>query len=305
MIAKSRRPRAIRALAQDKSFHAVNFTLLTLFLLIVLYPLVYVVSCSFSSAYAVITRQVFLWPVEFTLDGYKAVIRNQLLMNGYMNSAIYMVFGTMVNIVLLVLAAYPLSRRDLPGKAGFVLYFAFTMFFSGGMIPNYMLVRDLGLINSRLALILPFAFSAYNMVIVRTYFHSNIPEDLLEAASIDGCSDIRFFFRVALPLAKPVIAGMVLFHGIDHWNGYMRALLYLNDASKYTLQLVLRDILLLANMPMDMLDGMGDDRLEEMKNAMELIKYAVIVVGSLPVLILYPFVQRYFVKGVMIGSIKG
>ena len=226
-------------------------------------------------------------------------------MSGYANSLLYMVAGTTVNIILLVLTAYPLSRKDMPGRMMFVMYFTFTMFFNGGTIPNYLLVRNMGMLNSRWALIIPFAFSAYNMIIVRTFFSSNIPNELLEAAEIDGCTDIGFFFRIALPLAKPVIAVMVLFHGIGHWNGYMRALLYLSDSSKYTLQLVLRDILILANMPADVMAQLGDAKLEELSNAMELLKYSVIVVGSLPVLILYPFVQKYFVKGVMIGSVKG
>ena len=298
-LKKSRRIRG------DRSFHITNFAVLTLLGLIVLYPLVYVVACSFSSAYAVVTNQVWLWPVEFTLDGYKAVFDHNLLMSGYANSLLYMVAGTTVNIILLVLTAYPLSRKDMPGRMMFVMYFTFTMFFNGGTIPNYLLVRNMGMLNSRWALIIPFAFSAYNMIIVRTFFSSNIPNELLEAAEIDGCTDIGFFFRIALPLAKPVIAVMVLFHGIGHWNGYMRALLYLSDSSKYTLQLVLRDILILANMPADVMAQLGDAKLEELSNAMELLKYSVIVVGSLPVLILYPFVQKYFLKGVMIGSVKG
>ena len=298
-LKKSRRIRG------DRSFHITNFAVLTLLGLIVLYPLVYVVACSFSSAYAVVTNQVWLWPVEFTLDGYKAVFDHNLLMSGYANSLLYMVAGTTVNIILLVLTAYPLSRKDMPGRMMFVMYFTFTMFFNGGTIPNYLLVRNMGMLNSRWALIIPFAFSAYNMIIVRTFFSSNIPNELLEAAEIDGCTDIGFFFRIALPLTKPVIAVMVLFHGIGHWNGYMRALLYLSDSSKYTLQLVLRDILILANMPADVMAQLGDAKLEELSNAMELLKYSVIVVGSLPVLILYPFVQKYFVKCVMIGSVKG
>lgn len=289
----------------DRSFHVINSIVLTIIVLIVLYPLVYVISCSFSSAYSVVTNRIWLWPVDVTLDGYKAVFEHPLIMTGYMNSLIYMIFGTMVNVILLVLCGYPLSRKDLPGNKFWTLYFIMTMFFNGGMIPNYLLVKDLGLINSRLSLIIPFAFSAYNMVIVRTFFKSNLPDDLLEAASIDGCGDIHFFFRIALPLAKPVIAVMVLLHGIGHWNGYMRALLYVTDSSKYTLQLVLRDILLLNNMPAEMLAQMSDQKLEEMRNAMELIRYSVIMVGSLPVLILYPFVQKYFIKGIMIGSVKG
>jgi putative aldouronate transport system permease protein len=295
----------VGTLRGDRSFHIVNMAVLTFILLIVIYPLVYVISCSFSSAYAVVTNRVWLWPVDVTLDGYKAVFEHPLIMTGYMNSLLYMAGGTSVNIILLLLCGYPLSRKDLPGAKAWTMYFMLTMFFGGGMIPNYLLVKNLGLMNSRWALIIPFAFSAYNMVIVRTFFKSNLPEDLLEAANIDGCGDIRFFVKIALPLAKPVIAVMVLLHGIGHWNGYMRALLYVSDSSKFTLQLVLRDILMLNNMPAEMLAQMGDQKLDEMRNAMELIRYSVIIVGSLPVLILYPFVQKYFVKGIMIGSIKG
>lgn len=297
--------RSILGPAGDRSFHLTNLILLSFFFLIVLYPIIYVVSSSFSSSNAVITNKVWLWPVSVTLDGYKACFKQSLLMTGYLNSMLYMIFGTLVNVVLLVLAGYPLSRRDLPGKGMFVLYFTFTMFFSGGMIPNYMLVKNLGLIDNRLAMIIPFAFSCYNMIIVRTYFNTNVPSELLEAAQIDGSNDLHFFFKIALPLAKPVIAVMVLFHGVGHWNGYMRALLYLNSSSKYTLQLVLRDILLLSNMSTEMMAQIEDSALEEMANAMQLIKYAVIVLGSLPVMILYPFVQKYFVKGMMIGSVKG
>lgn len=305
MLAEKKIKQSFLGQSGDRSFHVVNFILLTLSMLVVLYPLVYVVACSFSSAYAVITNAVWLWPVDFTLDGYKACLNHHLLMSGYLNSLLYMVGGTIVNIILLVLAGYPLSRRDLPGKKAFVIYFTFTMFFSGGMIPNYLLVRNLGMLDSRLAMIIPFAFSCYNMIIVRTYFATNVPDELLEAAQIDGSGDVRFFIQIALPLAKPVIAVMVLFHGIGHWNGYMRALLYLNTSSKYTLQLVLRDILLLSNMTTEMMAQLDDSALEEMQNAMQLIKYAVIVLGSLPVMILYPFVQKYFVKGMMIGSVKG
>ena len=305
VVLEKKKKRSIIGQPGDRSFHIFNLTVLTLFMLAVLYPLIYVVACSFSSAYAVITNQVWLWPVDFTLDGYKACLKHNLLMTGYLNSLIYMVCGTIVNVLLLVLAGYPLSRRDLPGKRAFVLYFTFTMFFSGGMIPNYLLVKELKMLDTRLAMIIPFAFSCYNMIIVRTYFATNVPDELLEAAQIDGSTDVHFFLRVALPLAKPVISVMVLFHGIGHWNGYMRALLYLNSSDKYTLQLVLRDILLLSNMSTEMMAQLDDSALEEMQNAMQLIKYSVIVLGSLPVMVLYPFVQKYFVKGMMIGSVQG
>ena len=289
----------------DTSFHAVNYTLLTLFFVAVLYPLVYVVACSFSSANAVIANRVWLWPVEMTAQSYRAIFEHKLLMSSYFNSLIYMVAGTSVNIALLLTCAYPLSRRDMPGYRFFTFFFLFTMFFRGGLIPDYLLVSSLKMINTRLALIIPFAFSAYNMIIVRTYFANNISGELHDAAQIDGSSDIHFFFNIALPLSKPVIAVMVLFHGIGHWNGYMRALLYLNSSALYPLQLVLRDILFLAQMPQDVLARMDDAKLEELTNVMELLKYSVIVVGALPVMILYPFVQKHFVKGIMIGSLKG
>ncbi len=301
----AKRSSAIRPAASDMAFHVFNYVTLSLIFITVLYPLIYVVACSFSSANAVISNRVWLWPVEPTIASYKAIFKHNMLMIGYMNSLIYMVGGTCVNIALLLLCAYPLSRKDLPARKAFTFFFLFTMFFSGGMIPDYMLLNNLGMINTRWALIIPFAFSCYNMIIVRTYFANSIPAELLNAAQIDGCSDIRFFIRVALPLAKPVIAVMVLFHGVGHWNGFMRALLYVNNPQYYPLQLVLRDILMLSQMPMDVLSQMDDDKLEELTNVMELLKYAVIVVGSLPVLILYPFVQKYFVKGIMIGSVKG
>ncbi len=291
--------------AGDRSFYITTYAVLTFLTLIVLYPLIYVISASFSSAYAVATKQVWLYPVHFTLDGYKAVFRHSMIMQSFLNSTLYTLGGTAVNVCLLMLAAYPLSRRAFPGKNLIALYFTFTMFFSGGIIPNYLLVKDLGMINSRLALIIPFGFSAYNMIIVKTYFQSNIPNEMLEAANIDGCSNIRFFFRMALPLAKPVIAVMVLFNGVGHWNGFMRGLLYLNDPNKYTLQQVLRDILMLSKISADQLSMISDDQLVEMTNAMELIKYSVIVVGALPMMVLYPFVQKYFTKGMMIGAVKG
>lgn len=289
----------------DKVFYVVNTVLLSLFGLMVLYPLIYVVSCSFSSGYAVVTNQVWLWPVEPTLDAYKAIIEHNLLLSGYMNAFIYMVFGTMVNIVLIVLAAYPLSRSDMPGRGFFTFIFMFTMFFHGGMIPDYLLVKNLGMLNTRWALIIPFALSAYNIILVRTFFKSTIPNELLEAAHIDSCSDLRFFWQIALPLSKPILAVMVLFCAVGHWNGYQRALLYLSDTELYPLQLVLRDILFITNLPDSILMAMGDERLAEIQNTQQLIKYSVIVVASAPLMILYPFIQKYFVKGVMIGSIKG
>ena len=291
--------------SSDRWFHILNYAILTLFTLIVLYPLVFVVSCSLSSAYAVISNKVWLWPVNFSMDSYKAIIRHPLLLSGYGNAMLYTVFGTAVSVVLLLTAAYPLSRKNLPGRGFFTVYFLLTMFFNGGTIPNYILVLQMRLKDSRLALIIPFMFSAYTMIIVRTYFSTTIPPELNDSAQIDGCTDIRFFFRIALPLSGPVIAVVTLMHAVGNWNGFYRALLYLNTASKFPLQLVLRDILFISQMPMDVLSRIDDSKLTELTNAMELLKYSVIVVAAVPVMILYPFIQRYFVKGMMIGSVKG
>ncbi len=301
----SPRKRVIQETTADKLFFVIDYMILSIILLVVLYPLIYVVSCSFSSAYAVISNRVFLWPVEPTFDSYKAIFKHRLIMTGYMNSFIYLVCGTAVNIFLLLLCAYPLSRKDLPARNVFTFLFVFTMFFNGGMIPNYMLVKNLGMLNTRWALIIPFAFSAYNMVVTRTYFQTNLSTELLDSAHIDGCSDIRFFTSIAIPLAKPIVAVMVLFHGVGHWNGYFRALLYISDPQQYPLQLVLRDILFITMLPEEILMQLDDERLEEMINLQELLKYSVIVVGSLPVLLLYPYIQKYFVKGIMVGSLKG
>lgn len=295
----------IRDPLSDKVFFTINAIVLGIFGLMVLYPLIYVVSCSFSSGYAVITNKVWLWPVEPTLDAYGAILKHRLLMSGYLNAFLYMVGGTTVNLILIVLAAYPLSRSDMPGRGFFTFVFMFTMFFNGGMIPDYLLVRNLRLLNTRWALIIPFMLSAYNIILVRTFFKSTIPTELLDAAHIDSCSDLQFFWRIALPLSKPILAVMVLFCAVGHWNGYFRALLYLSDSDLYPLQLVLRDILFVTQMPDSILMAMGDSKLEELSNLQQLLKYSVIVVASAPLMILYPFIQKYFVKGVMIGSLKG
>ena len=295
----------IRRSNGDRIFDVLNHTVLITILVAVLYPMVYVVSASLSSADAVIQQRVWLWPVEPTLASYRAIFEHNLLMSGYLNALYYMLFGTIVSVVLLLLCAYPLSRPDLPGRKVLTWYFLITIFFNGGIIPNYILVNQLGMINTRWALIIPFGLSAFNMIVARTFFQSTIPTELLESSRMDGCSDFRFFAQIVLPLSKPIVAVMALFHAVGHWNGFFRALLYLSDSSLYPLQLVLRDILFIYQLPEEVLMTMDDGRLAELINLQELLKYAVIVAGSLPVMILYPFVQKYFVKGVMIGSLKG
>jgi multiple sugar transport system permease protein/putative aldouronate transport system permease protein len=297
--------RRARESAPDLVFDLVNRVLLWTTLVVVLYPLVYVVSASVSSGYAVVSNQVWLWPVDFTLTSYGAILKHGLLVSGYLNSVLYVVAGTLVNLSLLLLAAYPLSRPDLPARRLFSGLFLFVMFFNGGIIPNYLLVRSLGMLDTRWALIVPAALSVYNIMVARTYFQTNIPQELLEASQMDGCTDLRFFSRVVLPLSGPIVAVMALFHAVDHWNGYFRGLIYLSNPRLYPLQLVLRDILFITNLPEEVLSQMDDRQLIEIVNLQELLKYAIIVAGSLPMLVAYPFVQKYFVRGVLLGSIKG
>lgn len=287
----------------DKTFDIVVLIILTLLLIQVLYPLVYIVSASFSSPSAVTSGKVVLFPVDFSLDGYKAVFENKDIWLGYKNTIIYTVFGTFINVAVTLMAAYPLSRRDLGGRGILTFFFTFTMLFGGGMIPNYILIRELHLMNTRWAILLPGALSVYNMIVARTFIQNNIPDELLEASQLDGCSDTKYFFRIILPLSKAIIAVLVLFYGVGHWNAYFNAFLYLNDRNLYPLQIFLREILV--NNTMD-LNSFTDPTLLEAKQGLaDLLKYSLIIVASVPVLCLYPFAQKYFVKGVMIGSVKG
>ncbi len=295
--------RAIRPAAGDQLYYTIVNILLTLILLIVLYPLVYIVSASFSSPAAVSSGRVFLWPVEWSLEGYMAVFKNKDIVTGYMNTFLYTVLGTILNVCMTMIAAYPLSRRDLPGKNPIMFLFTFTMIFNAGMIPMYILMKDLNLINTMWAMIIPGAISVYNLIITRTFIQSNVPQELLEASVIDGCSDARYFFSILLPLCKAVIAVITLFYSVGHWNAYFNAFLYLNDRELFPLQIVLREILISNTIDVN---AVIDPELQQAKQGLaELLKFSLIIVSSLPVLMLYPFIQKYFVKGVMIGSIKG
>ena len=289
---------------QDRIFNMVNHTLLAVFLLAVLYPFVYLISCSFSSGDALMTGKVKLLPVEPTLLGYKTVFAYRPIWNGYLNSLIYMVSGTMVSVVLTIMASYPLSRDDIKGKKIFMGYFLFTMMFNGGLVPTYLLVKQLHMIDSIWAIILPTALSAYNVIVARTYYRQNIPLELLEASRLDGCDDFRFLLKIVIPLSKPIIAVISLWVAVALWNSYFSALIYLNSEEKYPLQLVLRGILIMGSAD---LSQSGVDPEIRLRNQYlgEMLKYGTIVVSSLPLMILYPFVQKYFVKGVMIGSVKG
>lgn len=287
----------------DRVFMTGVYVFLILVLIVMLYPLIYVVSASFSSPEAVANGKVFLFPVEPTLMGYEAVFQNQKIVTGFLNSVFYLVVGTTVNLIMTMLAAYPLSRKEFYGKKFITGIFVFTMYFSGGLVPSYLLMKNLNLLDTRAALIIPVAMSVWNVIIARTYLQSTIPDELFEAASLDGCSEIGFFLRIVLPLSKPIMAVLVLYYGVGHWNSYFNAMMYLNSPELQPLQIVLREILLLGNVDMTMITDAA--ALEQMQGLSNLLKYAVIVVASLPMMCIYPFVQKHFVKGVMVGSLKG
>lgn len=287
----------------DKVFIILVYVLLSAVMLIVLYPLIYIISASFSDPQAVVSGKVILWPVDVTLRGYKAVFKNPKILTGFMNSFFYMGVGTVVNLIMTMLCAYPLSRKEFTARNKIAALFVFTMYFSGGLMPSYMIVSKLGLINTRWAMIIPSAMSTYNMIIARTYMVNSIPDELYEAAQMDGCSPFKYLLKVIVPLSKPILAVLALYYGIAKWNNYFDAMLYLNDASMQPLTIVLREILIQNQIDPTMLTDAS--ALSKLQGMTELLKYAVIVVASVPVLAIYPFVQKYFVKGVAIGAVKG
>ena len=286
----------------DRVFDWINVIFATLVLFVVVYPLIVVLSSSFSDAFALMAGKVWLFPVKPTLDGYKAILQHKQVWTGVYNSVIYTVFGTAVNMVVSVLAAYPLSRKDFSLRGPISLIFAFTMWFSGGLIPTYLLIKSMGLFNSRLVMILPTAMSVWNMIIIRTYFQSNISGELLESAKLDGCDDFRYLAQIALPLSKPVLAVVCLYYMVANWNVFMNAYLYLQKQELYPIQIVLREILLMGNVEEIATNATKESQARLMN---ELLKYSLVIVASLPMILVYPFVQKYFVKGIMIGAVKG
>ncbi|MCI9372202.1 MAG: carbohydrate ABC transporter permease [Lachnospiraceae bacterium] len=289
--------------SSDFLFYCITGMIITFFFLIVLYPVIFVIAASFSSGDAVTAGKVFLWPVDFSLDGYQTVFHNSQVLTGFKNSFLYTFVGTVINVTLTMCAAYALTRIEVPGINKIMFLFTFTMFFGGGIIPNYILVRNLHLMNTMWAMVLPGAISAYNLIIARTFIQSNIPKELHEAAEMDGCGDIKFFLKIVLPLSGAVIAVLVLFYGVANWNSYFNAMLYLNDKDKYSLPIVLKQILISSQIdPSTVTDPELQMQIARIANV---IKYSLIVVAMVPIAIIYPFIQKYFVKGVMIGSIKG
>ena len=293
----------------DKIFDMINMVLLTLMMAVILYPLYFIVIASSSPA-AVNSGQVLLFPKGATLEGYKYVLKDNLIWKGYANTIILTVTGTLVNMFLTVTCAYALSKSHLPFIKFIMFAMTFTMFFSGGIIPTYLLVSGMGMRDSIWSLILPTAVSVYNVILMRTYFMNSVPDEIIQAAKIDGCSEIKALAAVVLPLSKPILVTIALFYGVGHWNQFFQALIYISDKDRFPLQLVLRNMLLMGNNAMtSMLSGgmSGENAkyMAELMKQIEILKYAVIIVSVLPVLIVYPFLQKFFMKGIMMGSLKG
>ncbi len=291
----------------DRIFDGFLFVFLTLVLLVVAYPLYFVVISSISDPVAVAQGQVVFAPIGFTMDGYRAVFKDSEVWTGYGNSLVYTVVGVLINVLCTVPTGYALSRKDFFARKSITLYYLVTMFVSGGTIPVYLVVKGTGLLDTMWALIIPGAVTVYNLIVCRTFFQTNIPEELQDAARLDGCGNTRFFLRIVLPLSGAIIAIMVLYYGVVQWNSYYSALLYINDRNKWPLQMVLRNILLL-NSSRRVVAVMSAAELQEkarLEALSEMMKYSLIVLASLPMMVLYPFIQKFFVKGVMIGSVKG
>ena len=289
--------------ADDKAFEIVNYLVLTLILVVILYPILYIVAASFSDPQAVISGKVYIFPVKPTLAGYEAVFKNKKILTGFANSFFYLVVGTVLNLVMTMLCAYPLSRKEFKARGFLSLFFVFTMYFSGGLVPSYMLVNNLHLTNTRWAMIIPTAMSTYNMIICRTYMANSIPDEMYEAAQLDGCTPWKYFLRIVTPLCKPILAVLTLYYGVAKWNNYFDAMLYLRDDTLQPLTIIMRDILIQNKVDMTMIGNASN--LAKLQGMSELLKYSTIVVASVPVMLLYPLVQKHLVKGVMIGAVKG
>ena len=302
MAAGHTRHRAIRETKADAAFLSVIYAVSFVILCVVIYPLVYVLAASLSSSEATAAGKVFLLPVEFSTEGYKLVFEREDILIGFRNTIVYTLIGTTINLVMTTLLAFPLSRRELPGRNAITFFVAFTMFFSGGLIPTYLLVQKLGMVDRLWAMVIPNALSTFNMILMRTYFMTNIPDELLESAYLDGCGYTRFLVTIVLPLSTAIVAALVLYYAVGHWNAYFSALIYLRSTRRASLQLVLRNILLANQISTGGADSAG---FGERAMIGVTVKYAVIIVSSIPVIILYPFIQRYFIKGIMVGAIKG
>ncbi len=286
----------------DRVYMLIVYIILWASLVVVAVPLIFVLASSFSSAEAIAAGRVFLWPVEFNIRGYKLIFKTSAIMIGYRNSIFYTLAGTAINIVMTILAAYPLSRKDFQARSFVTVLLSITMFFNGGLIPTYLLIRNLGMLDTIWAMLIPTALGVWNVIITRTYIQSNIPDDLYDSASLEGCGDFNYLIKIVIPFSRPIIAVMALLYAVGHWNSYFNAMIYLSSRELFPLQLILRDILIL-NM------GLGNpqdvERQQELLYFSYLLRYSTIVVASLPVMLAYPFVQKHFIKGIMIGALKG
>ncbi|MFS0723994.1 carbohydrate ABC transporter permease [Paenibacillus sp. 1P07SE] len=288
----------------DRIYDFVIYAILTVVMLGTLYPLLYIVSASISDPLAIARGELWLWPKDITFSAYERVLQNPDILMGYRNSIIYLVVGTSINLIMTTMGAYALSRKDFRGRYVLTLIFTFTMLFNGGLIPTYLVYKNmLGLYNNLWVMVIPAAVSIWNLIIMRTYFQTSIPYELQEAAFMDGCSNVRTLVSVILPLSKPILAVMAMYYGVAHWNSYFTALIYLNDSWRQPLQMVIRTMLIQEDMG-GMAGGSGESIVEQLL-LIEGMRYAIIVVSSLPMLLVYPIVQKHFVKGVMIGAVKG
>lgn len=298
------RTRRVRESAFDRRFQVVNYSLLAVFTLLVLYPLVFVASASVSSGEALASGKVVLWPVGFNVDAYGVVLSSPRLVRSILNSLVYTVTGALLATSLTVLAGYVLSRETIPFRRVLTFFFLLPALVSGGIIPTYLVVRQLGLLNTPLAVIIPGAVNVFLVIITRTFYQMSIPRELLDSGQVDGASDFRFFWSIGLPLSKPIIAVLLLFYGVAQWNGWFNAFLYLNNADLYPVQLVLREILTQNQIDPSQMGNMDLTELRLKKELFDKLKYALIVIAMVPPLVAYPFVQKHFVKGVLIGSVK-
>lgn len=289
----------------DKVFGVINAIFIVFITIITLYPLIYVCSASISSPASVTSGRMWLWPTDITLEGYKRILKNTEIWTGYANTILYTVINVVISLAVTLPAAYALTVKALPGRKFLVFVFSVTMFFSGGMIPLYVVCRNLGLVNTLWAVILPSATSMWYIILTRTFFQSTIPHELEEASEIDGCSVFATFLRIVLPLSAPIIAVMALYFGVGRWNSYFGEMIFLRDRTKFPLQLFLREILIIAKFSEQNTNNADAITMAEQIRISSIIKYATMIVATLPVIAAYPFIQRYFVKGVMIGSIKG
>lgn len=298
-------PRRIKEPRGDRMLNVVLLVLLTLFALTIVYPFIFIVSASLSDPVAVSRGEMWLWPVEASLAAYEALLDYPEIPRGFLNSLLYSGTAMLLGTAVTTMGGYALSRSDLVGRNVFTLLFVFTMMFSGGMIPMYLVVGQLGMLNTPWAVIVPTAVSVWQLIVTRTFFQTTIPHELLETSRLDGASDLRFFGQIALPLSKPIIAVNLLLYGVATWNSYFPALIYLTDDSLYPLQLIMRNILLENTFDPSKIPGMDAARIAEMQRLSDQLKYSLIIIASIPPLIAYPFVQKHFVKGMMIGSLKG